>query len=79
MAEGESDALGQTYLTPAEVIGRRRSDVIIVGRGILQAPDPAQAAQTFREAGYRAYQDNVGDQGAEEAGASAGGSDRGDN
>ena len=55
LGEGSGDNLGQQYLTPNEVIGCRHSDIIIVGRGILQAPDPASAAEQYQKAGYQAY------------------------
>lgn len=49
------DALGQQYLTPADVIVKKGSDIIIVGRGIYQAEDPLKAAIEFKQAAYNAY------------------------
>ncbi|KAJ8406005.1 hypothetical protein AAFF_G00308930 [Aldrovandia affinis] len=49
------DDLGQQYSTPCEVIGRKGSDVIIVGRGILAASDRLKAAEDYRKAGWEAY------------------------
>ncbi|MBN3323957.1 UMPS synthase, partial [Atractosteus spatula] len=49
------DALGQQYLNPEEVLFKRGSDIIIVGRGILLAPDRGKAAEDYRTAGWAAY------------------------
>ncbi|ORY86260.1 orotidine 5'-phosphate decarboxylase [Protomyces lactucae-debilis] len=50
------DALGQQYATPADAI-QRGADIVIVGRGIYGASDPAAEVQRYREAGWQAYLD----------------------
>ena len=54
--EKNADDLGQCYNTPEQVITKQESDIIIVGRGILNAPDPLAAAKLYREQAWAAYQ-----------------------
>nr|XP_026690373.1 uridine 5'-monophosphate synthase-like [Ciona intestinalis] len=49
------DSLGQQYLTPDEVIGKRGVDVIIVGRGIVESENRVKTANAYRAAGWQAY------------------------
>ncbi|KAI5806085.1 Orotidine 5'-phosphate decarboxylase domain-containing protein [Geopyxis carbonaria] len=49
------DGLGQQYKTPDLTIRINGADVIIVGRGILNAADPAAEAERYRAAGWEAY------------------------
>lgn len=48
------DALGQRYRTLEEVLIQDGSDIIIVGRDILQAADPLAMASLYREKAWNA-------------------------
>lgn len=50
------DSFGQQYVTPEKAITEHGSDIIIVGRGIINSDDPLKAAKKYREAGWNAYQ-----------------------
>lgn len=51
----QNDDLKQQYVSPEKAM-QGGSDVLIVGRGIYGAPDPAQAVKQYRTAGWQAYQ-----------------------
>nr|XP_019945279.1 PREDICTED: uridine 5'-monophosphate synthase [Paralichthys olivaceus] len=57
------DVLGQQYTTPEEVIHSKASDIIIVGRGVLEAPDWLKAAESYRKTGWDAYTKRLGQSG----------------
>ena len=46
----QGDALGQTYRTPQTILKETGSDLIIVGRAIYQAENPALAAAQYQSA-----------------------------
>ncbi|PIN69349.1 orotidine-5'-phosphate decarboxylase [Candidatus Woesearchaeota archaeon CG11_big_fil_rev_8_21_14_0_20_43_8] len=52
------DGLGQSYATPQSAI-TAGSDVIIVGRGIYGADDPASEADKYRRLAWDAYEKRV--------------------
>lgn len=52
-----TDPLGQQYVTPARAIIENGTDVIIVGRGITHAKEPAIEAKLYRIAGWDAYRE----------------------
>lgn len=49
------DDLGQHYISPECAITQNGSDILIVGRGIYQADNPAASAQHYRKAAWKAY------------------------
>lgn len=54
-----TDGLGQQWITPEDIIYKQGCDIIIAGRGVYQAPDPAAEAKKYRQAGWKAYQKRI--------------------
>jgi uridine monophosphate synthetase len=52
----KGDKLGQQYRTPEMAIVEQGNDIIIIGRGILEAENQKEAAEKYRQAGWAAYQ-----------------------
>ena len=50
----QGDGKGQQYNTPRRVILEKGADVIIVGRGIIEADDPSTEAERYRREGWQA-------------------------
>jgi len=53
------DGKGQQYNTPMRVVAEAGADVIIVGRGVLNAPDRKQEALEYRRQGWAAYEERL--------------------
>ncbi len=51
-----ADKLGQQYHSPEYIIGECQSDIIIVGRGIIEAENQTAAAKIYQQAGWQAYE-----------------------
>lgn len=52
----QGDGLGQQYNTPTKLVGLLGTDIIIVGRGIIQADDRQREAERYRKTAWKAYQ-----------------------
>ena len=59
-AHRREDNLGQQYNTPRHAILDQGVDIIIVGRGILNADDRGAEAKRYRKEGWAAYLERVG-------------------
>ncbi|XP_049515068.1 uridine 5'-monophosphate synthase-like isoform X3 [Dermacentor silvarum] len=53
--DASGDSLGQQYCDPASAVTERGADIIIVGRGIVAAANPEEAALQYKKAAYDAY------------------------
>ena len=59
-AKVEGDGKGQQYNTPQKLVGQMGNDIVIVGRGIVQAADPAREAERYRSKAWEAYEERIG-------------------
>lgn len=60
-AKGKTgDGLGQRWRSPREVILKDGADVIIVGRGILNAKQRWKEAERYQHAAWKAYEERIG-------------------
>lgn len=55
----KGDGLGQQYNSPRKVVLDQGCDVVIVGRGILDAPDPVKEAERYRREAWKAYEERL--------------------
>jgi len=55
----KGDAHGQQYNSPEHAFATKGTDVIIVGRGIYQSDNPAEAAANYKQAGWHAYEKSM--------------------
>lgn len=53
------DGKGQQYNTPMKVVAEAGADVIIVGRGVLNADDRRREALEYRKQGWAAYEERL--------------------
>ena len=56
----EGDGKGQQYNTPQKLIGEMGNGIVIVGRGIIKAADPAKEAERYRRRAWEAYEERIG-------------------
>jgi len=56
---GGGDGLGQQYVTPHSAIVDKGADLVVVGRGIYGAADPAAEAKIYQEQLWAAYQERI--------------------
>ena len=54
-----ADDLGQQYNTPRQAVFENGADVVIVGRGIIKADDPATEAERYRQEAWKAYETRI--------------------
>lgn len=53
------DGKGQQYTSPRQIVYEQGSDVVIVGRGIIQADNRAEEAERYRKEAWAAYEERI--------------------
>ncbi|MCJ1467043.1 orotidine 5'-phosphate decarboxylase [Pseudocyphellaria aurata] len=56
----EDDGSGQRGRSPREAVVEDGADIIIVGRGVLEANDPREEAERYRKKAWEAYEERIG-------------------
>lgn len=54
-----ADDLGQKYQNPSDIILTKGADIAVVGRGIYQDANPAEAAKLYKEWLWNTYVERV--------------------
>lgn len=55
----DGDGKGQQYNTPKKIVGLMGNDIVIVGRGIISAPNPRAEAERYRRSAWAAYEERI--------------------
>ena len=55
----QGDGKGQQYNTPAKIVGLMGNDIVIVGRGIINAGDQVREAERYRKTAWEAYENRI--------------------
>ncbi|KAL8842086.1 MAG: hypothetical protein Q9176_002778 [Flavoplaca citrina] len=58
-AKNKGDGLGQQWRGPREVVRDEGADIVIVGRGIVNARDRASEAERYRQEAWKGYEERI--------------------
>jgi uridine monophosphate synthetase len=54
-----NDNFGQQYKTPKTIIGEKKSDIIIVGRGIYKSKNPKEIVKKYQMVGWENFHEKI--------------------
>lgn len=57
--KNSNDNLGQLYQSPSYIVLTKGADIAVVGRGIYQDDNPAEAAKLYKESLWDTYLERV--------------------